>query len=141
MELRQGDSECRMNQKVIVSEENGRAHIATNPDGQYNVRHYRLDGKLVKHETCCDYLLLNDSLQNAYYIELKGHDISRAVEQVLAGERLCRALLKNYVSYYRIVASKSPTLDNMPKKYRNLLDKVGTKRLICKTRRLEEILG
>ena len=43
-----------IHQKIIVSAENGRRHIATNPSGQYEVRHYRLDGALIKNEQCCD---------------------------------------------------------------------------------------
>ena len=53
-------------QKIIVSREPGenREHRAINPDGIYEVRHYQLDGKLVRNQTCCDYQLLNDTHRN-----------------------------------------------------------------------------
>ena len=129
-------------QKIIVSRETGenREHRAINPDGIYEVRHYQLDGKLVRNQTCCDYLLLNDTRRKAYYIELKGKDVKKAVDQVLAGEKLCREELQGYLSYYRIVTSRSPTHNNAPKNLRNLQDRYGTKRVICKTRKIEEVL-
>lgn len=142
MYLLQEKSECSPNQKRIVSRERGenREHIAINPDGRFVVRHYRLDGNIITNQTCCDYLLINDSAKKVYYIELKGKNIERAVEQLLAAEKICHSELKYYVSYYRIVSSKSPTHNNEPKKLRNLKDRYGTKRVICKERRLEETL-
>ena len=61
-------SECEKNQKIIVSRDKGSScqHRAINDKGESDVRQYQLDGKLVVDETCCDYLVLNDSAKSAY---------------------------------------------------------------------------
>ncbi len=142
IELNPENSCCKKHQKIIVSKDPGesRMHRALNPEGQFEIRHYRLDGDLVKNQSCCDFLLINDTTQKAYYIELKGRDIKKAVSQLLAGEALCQDSLVNYVSFYRIVASKSLTHNLRPQNYRQLLNKVGTERLKCRTEQMEETL-
>ncbi len=140
MELRIEDSRCNKNDSRIVSEEKGRKHIANNINGKYDVRYYRLDGELVIRQLCCDYLLVNDSTKKAYYIELKGQDIQHAVDQVIAGEAICKDSLKGYTSFFRIIPHKSPTTRLMPVNFRHLLNNVGKKRLICKNNVLEEDL-
>ena len=126
-QLNEQDSLCERYQRIIVSEEKGKKHTADNKNS-HEVRHYRLDGGLVKQQLCCDYLLLDDTGKKAYYIELKGKDMEHAVEQVIAGEKICERLLKGYLSFYRIVTSKSRTHNNQPSNFRKLLSKVGTTR-------------
>lgn len=140
MILSSARSRCQKNQKIIRSSENGRTHIAVNPDGKFDVRHYRLDGELIQNQLCCDFLLVNDTRKKAYYIELKGQNIQKAVEQVLAAERLCADDLKGYLSHYRIIPSKAKTQELHSTVYRRLLSKVGS-RLICKSVQLTETLN
>ena len=70
MQLTTEKSLCEEKQKLIVSKDKGtsREHRAKNESGRYNVRHYKLDGDIVKQQKCCDYLLLNDTRKNAYFI-------------------------------------------------------------------------
>ena len=140
MELKKEASECGKHDPIIVCEEKGKKYTAINPERKFEVRKYHLDGILVVRQLCCDYVVINDSTEKAYYVELKGQDIKHAVAQVLAGERLCCDSLGGYKSHYRIVPKKSRTLDIKSKEYRNLYDKVGPKRLRCETGRLEDIL-
>ena len=140
MELRKGDYSGDTHKKVYVSAEKGRKHIANNPGGKYEIRHYRLDGELVKNEVCCDFLLLNDSRLDAYYIELKGSDLAHAVQQVEAGQSLFRDSLKNYTSYFRIVTSKTRTQYLNSTKFRHFQRTVGKERIIVKTNIIEETL-
>lgn len=69
----------------FVSSENRCTHIAENPAGKY-VRQFKVDGEVFPSSgngpKRCDYLILNDTDGDAYYIELKGSDIRRAIEQV-----------------------------------------------------------
>ena len=129
-----------IHKKIIVSEERGRKHTAYNKNGENEVRHYRLDDGLVKNATCCDYLLLNDSKNNAYYIELKGCDIRHATEQLIAGEHLCKPYVKGYTAYYRIVTSKTRTQELKSSEYRHFQRRVGIDKIICKTNAIEENL-
>ena len=132
---------CQINQKYITSSENKRSHIALNPQGMFHVRHYRLDGMIITNQLCCDYLLVNDTRKKAYYIELKGQDIRKAVSQVLAAEKLCDEDLPGYLSYYRIIPSKTRTEELHSIEFRRLLQKVGTNRLKCKSIKMEETLN
>ena len=40
--------------------------------------------------------------KKAYFIELKGKNIDDAVEQLAAGERMCKAELQGYSIFYRM---------------------------------------
>lgn len=135
-------SKCEKYQKRIVSKDHGSRvqYIAINPEERFEVRHYQLDGDLVKNRQCNDFLVLNDTTKKAYYIELKGRDIKKAVEQLQAGEKICKAELPRYVSFFRVVASKSKTHQMWPKNYRDLLAQVGPDRFQCKTMKMEEAL-
>ena len=142
MLLTQDKSICEKRQKVVVSKDDkqSRVHRAINPEQKYDLRHYRLDGDLIKYEKCCDFLLLNDSLQKAYFIELKGENIDEAVEQLEAAALKLRSELKDYLCLYRIVSSRVPTHKVHSMKYRKFQEKCGA-RLITKSKRLEEILN
>ena len=140
MELRKEEYSGDIHKKVYVSAEKGRKHIANNPAGQYEVRQYRLDGNIVKNMMCCDFLLLNDSCMNAYYIELKGSDIAHAVEQLEAGLHIFKEGLKNYTAFFRIVTSKTRTQDLKSTKFRRFQRTMGKERIIVKTNEIEETL-
>ena len=75
--------------------------------------------------TCCDFLLVNDSTKKAYFIELKGKNIDDAVEQLAAGERMCKAELQGYSFFYRIVCSKAKTHKIQSNKFRKFKAKYG----------------
>lgn len=109
MILTEDKSICERKQKIIVSEENGRKHRANNSKNGYEVRQYHLDGGLLKNEKCCDYLVLNDTKRNAYFIELKGRNVSDAVEQLEKGKKKVEMELRGYEMYFRIVGSKMRT--------------------------------
>lgn len=103
-------SRCTEKQTIIVSKDKGassehRAHNRASSD----VRHYKLDGDIIKNQTCCDFLLLNDTKRDAYFIELKGRDITKGVKQLEAGYCLFARDLVNYTIYYRLIYTKART--------------------------------
>lgn len=99
---------CEKNQKKIVSQERKSKHHAYNKDLN-DVRQFKLDGNLVKQKTCCDYLLLNDTKKQAYFIELKGRDINKGIKQLECGVEIFRPELMNYEKFYRLVYTKART--------------------------------
>lgn len=134
-------SRCKEHQRLIVSRDSGtrREHRAINPDEKYSVRQYKLDGDLVIQQKCCDFLLLNDSLKKAYFIELKGSNIEEAIPQLENGIKLCAEELIGYTVLCRIVSSKVRTHDIQSNTFRKFKDKYGA-RLKYKTNVMEEIL-
>lgn len=141
MRLTADQSLCGIRQSIIISKDRGtaRKHCAKNPGQKYCVRQYKLDGGLVSQQTCCDFLLTNDTLKKAYFIELKGGNVDGAIPQLEAGAGLFRSELTGYEFYFRIVSSKVRTHDVKNNKFRKFKDKWGN-RLICKTDYLEETL-
>ena len=134
MLLTRENSLCEKNQKIVVSRDRGntREHRALNPNGSFDLRHYKLDGVLVRYEKCCDYLLVNDSSKKAYFIELKGCNVNEAVPQLEAAERKFRDELQEYTTFFRIIASKSRTHEMQKNAFRKFLEKHGS-RVLCRT--------
>lgn len=101
----QDKSLCNVNQPIIVSSENRVKHVARNKDRD-KVFHFKIDGDIIPSlspDLRCDYLLENETKQNAYLIELKGTDVSHAVDQIEATINRFRAVLKAYTIMPRIV--------------------------------------
>lgn len=134
-------SKCEKYQERVVSRDKGnkREHIAVNPQKKYELRKYQLDGDIVKQTKCCDFLLLNDTLAKAYFIELKGKNIDDAIEQLEAGEKLCKNDLQGYKFYYRIICSKIKTHKIQGSKFRKFKEK-HMNNLILKENKYEEKL-
>ena len=132
---------CEIRQKTIVSKDqrSSRKHCARNLQQKYNVRHYKLDGKLISQKTCCDFLLINDTVQRAYFIELKGRHIEDAISQLESGYNLFRSELKGYEIHLRIVPSKARTHSLRDPEFRKFKAKWGS-RLKCKEEFFEEDL-
>lgn len=141
MLLTQEKSLCDKKQAIVVSRDarQSREHRATNPKRAFDLRHYKLDGDLVKNETSCDYLLLNDSSKKAYFIELKGENIDEAVDQLEASEKKFAPELGDYKFFYRIVCSKALTHKIHKPKYLKFKEKCGSS-LRTKESILEETL-
>lgn len=132
---------CEKKQATVVSRDKGaqRVHRAENPQRKFDLRHYKLDGALIQQTTCCDFLLVNDSRAKAYLIELKGGNIDEAVDQLKAGENICKPDLQDYVFYYRIICSKAKTHKIQNTKFRKFKENCGT-RLKMKENCLQEVL-
>lgn len=141
MLLTKEKSLCGKNQAIVVSKDarQAREHRAKNPGRAYELRQYKLDGDMVRNETCCDFLLLNDSLKKAYFIELKGENIDDAVDQLEAGAKKFGPELGGYLWLYRIVSSRVLTHKVRSSKFRKFQEKCGS-RLKMKTQVLEETL-
>jgi len=95
-------------QKIIVSEENRLKHTAKNINA-CRVRHYKIDGDIISSndQLKCDYLLINDDKQDAYFIELKGKtDVKESMRQIQATINLLKGELSGYIYYGRMVGGR-----------------------------------
>lgn len=87
------------------SSENRCTHIGVN-NNAYDVRQFRVDGEVYsKADTAsrCDYLLLNDSKADAYFIELKGSDIKKAIQQIESTIAEILPSIQTYTVYPRVI--------------------------------------
>lgn len=126
MQLNLENSLCTIKQKEIISEEGGKKHHAHNKY-QNDVRHYKLDGGLVSQQKCCDYLLLNDTKKQAYFIELKGNDIKKGIEQLKCGVKIFSPELSGYDILCRLVCSRAKTHNVHDSTFRKFKKEYGKK--------------
>lgn len=129
---------CELHQKIIVSRDNGSEckHVAIN-DQLKCMRQYKLDGEVFKNEKSCDFLLLNDTDKDAYFIELKGRHIELAIYQLQESFNRVRPELAGYNDLYRLVASKVKSHGVQSSIFRKFKIKKG-KRFKCGVTVIEE---
>lgn len=89
---------------VFTSSENGCTHCGKNTS-QCMVRQFKIDGGVFTDGTTprCDYLLLNDDRHTSYYIELKGSDLPKAIEQLEHTISMISPSIPDYKVFRRIV--------------------------------------
>ena len=123
LSLSEYKSSCQEKQKIIISKEKASKHIANNVDEDF-VRQFRIDGYVITENIKkCDFLVLNDNKKDAYFIELKGNDISGAIEQLSQTVKILENDLIGYDKKLRIVFSgkvKSGTVLEWKIKHKNL---------------------
>lgn len=102
---------------------------------------YRIDGCLIADDNSkCDYLLLNCTKQVSYFVELKGSDLIKAVEQIDRSIDILHKEFKEYSVEARIVLTRVNTTDLKSTKLIRLqakLKKLNGK-LMQRTRELTE---
>lgn len=91
--------------REFISSENGCTHVGKNVKQQV-VRQFKIDGEVIPSGSSaqrCDYLLLNDETKSSYYIELKGSDIPKAIEQIENTVAMISAKIPQYKVFRRII--------------------------------------
>ena len=139
--LRGCKSKCKPKQPIIVSREEKKEHRAINQK-KNNVSQYKIDGEVIQNNSMkCDYLVLNENKKEAYLIELKGSDISHAIDQLEATEKDLREELKSYYVKYRIICSKAKTQATHGIKHKKFKEKHKRKgEFVCTEIKFEEYI-
>lgn len=123
---------CRCyNKKIIVLSENKSKYIGSN-EGEKKFCEYKIDGCVLQEATSkCDFLLVDCEEKKAYWVELKGSDLSKAIDQVDSTlDHLAADLQRcGYRQNARIVLTKtSPVpcaLNNKEVKLRKKIQRLG----------------
>ena len=90
---------------VFTSAENRCTHVGKNKN-RHMIRQFKVDGDVVAAGDMsprCDYLLLNDDAKTSYYIELKGSDLVKAIEQIETTVAMIAPSIPEYTVLRRIV--------------------------------------
>ena len=90
---------------VFTSAENRCTHVGKNKN-RHMIRQFKVDGEVVEAGDMsprCDYLLLNDDAKTSYYIELKGSDLVKAIEQIETTVAMIAPSIPEYAVLRRIV--------------------------------------
>lgn len=126
--------------KTYVSSENSCTHLGNNIDLNY-VEQYKVDGQVFPTGSGperCDFLLLNEDKQTAYYIELKGTSIPKSIQQLNTSVSMLRGRHpKCDKIFYRIVYHSGSHETNSSETLR-WKRAVGISKVIIKSRKLEE---
>lgn len=100
---------CQLNQSIVVSCENGKKHIIDNRKSKYCIYKYKIDGDIVTSQTDskCDYIVEidTDNESIAFIIELKGSDVSHAIDQIKSTLGIFKEKLRGYKIRPRIICS------------------------------------
>lgn len=96
---------------------------------------YAVDGCIYKRgtqDTRCDYLLKIDN--QLYFIELKGSDVKKGLEQLISSIKSLERYFEYEVIKARLITTKGirPNRLNTVKPYRDLLKLIGTNGLVLK---------
>jgi hypothetical protein len=90
--------------RVLVARDVGGHHYRIENES----RNYLIKLRLIEDQNNrkCDYLVLNCSTRNAYFVELKGQNLSDAVRQIEATLNALGKRLSTFKFYCRIVQTK-----------------------------------
>lgn len=99
------ESQCDKNAKIIICKDFGICEYEAHNNSDSQVRKYKIDGEVINDIEIekCDYLVLNDTEKTAYFIELKGSDIHKAINQLENTYSLLKENLFDYQEFFRIV--------------------------------------
>lgn len=143
MRLNNCNSHCGRKDVLITSCDRGSCkHVARNMD-QSDVYQFKIDGEVIKgDERRCDWLVINGDAKTAYYIELKGSDIEKAIAQLENTHRILKNEMPDYEAYYRIVykSGSHSVYSNKVIRWKEKMgsDASGKKRAVVKQRVMEE---
>lgn len=123
--------------KNIVISDKGPTSYRGENDQQKIFNLFRVDGHLINDNNTskCDYLLVEFNSQNkpcaainSYYIEFKGSNLIKAVEQVNNSIALLHHYIADSTPHVRIVLTKINEIDLNDRRVLALIDKLKSKR-------------
>lgn len=113
--------------KTVVCSDKSKSEYRYENQRLDNLAKYRVDGGLINDNGIkCDYLLINCDKSEAFFIELKGSDLDRAVKQINRSIELLGVNLTNLKMKInaRIVVTRVNTIDSRSSEYLKLDRKI-----------------
>jgi hypothetical protein len=89
--------------KVLIAKDKGQHHFRVENESDHYLVKLRLIENNVKK---CDYLVLDCSKQNVFFIELKGQNLGDAIKQIESTISVFASKIKQFKFYCRIVQTK-----------------------------------
>lgn len=102
---------CDQRKTVVVRDTANRQEYRVSNISSKELCKIKVDGCLIKEGEKCDYLILDCQDKLAFFVELKGQDLVKALGQIDTSiSRLIPEML-DFKFYARIVLNKNPTPD------------------------------
>ncbi len=111
--------------KICVAEENGKKYQLHNKSG-ITIKKVKVDKCLVQkvNEKRCDFLIEGKEHKRVFFIELKGRDLIKAVNQIHSSIMYLKKEFDNYKIDARIVGSKDVPDIKITADYRKLAKEI-----------------
>ncbi len=123
-----GDDFCDKRTEIVLKDKRSSVkYIGLNPNNLLEICKHRIDGEIIKEGSKCDFLLLNMTDFKAYFVELKGHDVNKAAEQIKASIDILEPQLQSFTVYARIVTTRINLTDFRGSHYQKLQRKINKK--------------
>lgn len=122
-----------VNHTEIKCEEKKSKIIFLNPN-RHNINKIKVDGCQItdQNKPKCDYLLIHTDTEIEYYVELKGHDVKRGLEQIEATiPRLSKSADKQE-KYCFVISVRCPQIDTQIQNLEKALKRKYKARVIIK---------
>jgi hypothetical protein len=118
---------------IVVSEKRSKFKILN--DSLKSINKVKVDGCLITNGKRCDYLfeICSDNFEKVFYVELKGSDLKKALEQIEATINYCNIYHKHKdkQKYAFVVTTRTPQIDsaiqNLKRNLKNKKIKLETK--------------
>lgn len=133
---------CDRRPRIVLRDRGERREYRAENPRRRLVTEIVVDGCCMVQETACDFLLLVDD-DDAYLIELKGSDVSKAIQQIHATLDRFEKALQPRTIHARVVPTRVPVpnyIATAEKELRNRLRRLGKGNYKAKSRVLEETL-
>ena len=102
---------CDTRKTIVVKDSGNKQEYRVTNENRTEICKIRVDGCLIKDGERCDYLILSCEDKSAFFVELKGHDLKKAIAQIDSSITKLMTEMQEFKIYARIVLNRNPTPD------------------------------
>lgn len=102
---------CDIRKNLVVKDSGNKQEYRITNENAKEICKIRVDGCLIKEGERCDYLILSCEDKLAFFVELKGHDLKKAITQIDSSLTKVIHKIQDFKIYARIVLNRNPTPD------------------------------
>jgi hypothetical protein len=73
---------CDHREKIVIKDAGNKQEYRVINKKRQEICKIKVDGCLIKNGERCDYLILSCEDKSAFFVELKGHDLQKALQQI-----------------------------------------------------------
>ncbi|WP_071187851.1 hypothetical protein [Trichormus sp. NMC-1] len=102
---------CDIRKNLVVKDSGNKQEYRITNENAKEICKIRIDRCLIKEGERCDYLILSCEDKLAFFVELKGHDLKKAITQIDSSLTKVIHKIQDFKIYARIVLNRNPTPD------------------------------
>ncbi|MGM3308657.1 hypothetical protein ACSQ6I_22230 [Anabaena sp. WFMT] len=102
---------CDPRKTIVVKDSGNKQEYRVTNDNGKEICKIKVDDCLITGGERCDYLILSCEDKLAFFVELKGHDLKKAIGQIDSSITKLITEMQDFKIYARIVLNRNPTPD------------------------------